>query len=186
MLRGLIPLSPSQGGVQHPCLLQQRGGLPRVGTPFQWGAGVWNRRSSPPPRPRARLPTAAHLQDHPGSHAEQRLFKHLFTGYNRWSRPVPNTSDVVIVKFGLSIAQLIDVVRSPPATQSCGASGLSPVGPTGLPEQGLGTMVGGWVWAPATSWPCPTGDKPPTLPPSDLQRAGGSAPLLSSPNPPFP
>ncbi|NXD12160.1 ACHA2 protein, partial [Nothocercus nigrocapillus] len=42
-------------------------------------------------------------------HAEERLFKHLFTGYNRWSRPVPNTSDVVIVKFGLSIAQLIDV-----------------------------------------------------------------------------
>ncbi|KFQ51307.1 Neuronal acetylcholine receptor subunit alpha-2, partial [Nestor notabilis] len=40
---------------------------------------------------------------------EERLFKHLFTGYNRWSRPVPNTSDVVIVKFGLSIAQLIDV-----------------------------------------------------------------------------
>ncbi|KAB0399104.1 hypothetical protein E2I00_019478, partial [Balaenoptera physalus] len=30
-------------------------------------------------------------------------------GYNRWARPVPNTSDVVIVHFGLSIAQLIDV-----------------------------------------------------------------------------
>ncbi|XP_056419744.1 neuronal acetylcholine receptor subunit alpha-2 isoform X3 [Hyla sarda] len=43
------------------------------------------------------------------SHAEERLFKNLFSGYNRWSRPVPNTSDVVIVKFGLSIAQLIDV-----------------------------------------------------------------------------
>uniref|UniRef100_A0A8C5MMW0 Cholinergic receptor nicotinic alpha 2 subunit n=1 Tax=Leptobrachium leishanense TaxID=445787 RepID=A0A8C5MMW0_9ANUR len=43
------------------------------------------------------------------THAEERLFKHLFSGYNRWSRPVPNTSDVVIVKFGLSIAQLIDV-----------------------------------------------------------------------------
>ncbi|XP_075454732.1 neuronal acetylcholine receptor subunit alpha-2 isoform X1 [Ascaphus truei] len=43
------------------------------------------------------------------SHAEEHLFKHLFIGYNRWSRPVPNTSDVVIVKFGLSIAQLIDV-----------------------------------------------------------------------------
>ncbi|CAM9931292.1 unnamed protein product [Bubo scandiacus] len=52
---------------------------------------------------------ASCLQDQPGSHAEERLFKHLFTGYNRWSRPVPNTSDVVIVKFGLSIAQLIDV-----------------------------------------------------------------------------
>lgn len=42
--------------------------------------------------------------------AEDRLFKHLFGGYNRWARPVPNTSDVVIVRFGLSIAQLIDVV----------------------------------------------------------------------------
>uniref|UniRef100_A0A8I3NJK6 Cholinergic receptor nicotinic alpha 2 subunit n=2 Tax=Canis lupus familiaris TaxID=9615 RepID=A0A8I3NJK6_CANLF len=41
--------------------------------------------------------------------AEDRLFKHLFKGYNRWARPVPNTSDVVIVRFGLSIAQLIDV-----------------------------------------------------------------------------
>ncbi|XP_077008974.1 neuronal acetylcholine receptor subunit alpha-2 isoform X2 [Tamandua tetradactyla] len=26
--------------------------------------------------------------------AEDRLFKHLFGGYNRWARPVPNTSDV--------------------------------------------------------------------------------------------
>ncbi|XP_041950994.1 neuronal acetylcholine receptor subunit alpha-2 [Alosa sapidissima] len=43
------------------------------------------------------------------SHAEDDLFKKLFIGYNKWSRPVPNTSDVVIVKFGLSIAQLIDV-----------------------------------------------------------------------------
>uniref|UniRef100_A0A3B3RXK9 Cholinergic receptor nicotinic alpha 2 subunit n=1 Tax=Paramormyrops kingsleyae TaxID=1676925 RepID=A0A3B3RXK9_9TELE len=43
------------------------------------------------------------------SHAEDELFKKLFVGYNKWSRPVPNISDVVIVKFGLSIAQLIDV-----------------------------------------------------------------------------
>ncbi|KAG8011272.1 Neuronal acetylcholine receptor subunit alpha-2 [Nibea albiflora] len=43
------------------------------------------------------------------SHAEDDLFKTLFAGYNKWSRPVPNISDVVIVKFGLSIAQLIDV-----------------------------------------------------------------------------
>nr|XP_033795785.1 neuronal acetylcholine receptor subunit alpha-2 isoform X1 [Geotrypetes seraphini]XP_033795786.1 neuronal acetylcholine receptor subunit alpha-2 isoform X1 [Geotrypetes seraphini] len=41
--------------------------------------------------------------------AEEHLFKDLFSDYNRWSRPVPNTSDIVIVKFGLSIAQLIDV-----------------------------------------------------------------------------
>ena len=45
------------------------------------------------------------------AHAEDQLFKRLFIGYNKWSRPVQNTSDVVIVKFGLSIAQLIDVVR---------------------------------------------------------------------------
>nr|XP_023695009.1 neuronal acetylcholine receptor subunit alpha-2-like isoform X2 [Paramormyrops kingsleyae] len=41
--------------------------------------------------------------------AEDELFKKLFIGYNKWSRPVSNISDVVIVKFGLSIAQLIDV-----------------------------------------------------------------------------
>ncbi|XP_077367225.1 neuronal acetylcholine receptor subunit alpha-2 isoform X2 [Festucalex cinctus] len=50
---------------------------------------------------------ACHDKTH--SHAEDELFKRLFAGYNKWSRPVPNISDVVIVKFGLSIAQLIDV-----------------------------------------------------------------------------
>lgn len=43
-------------------------------------------------------------------HAEERLLKKLFSGYNKWSRPVANISDVVLVNFGLSIAQLIDVV----------------------------------------------------------------------------
>ncbi|XP_077886985.1 neuronal acetylcholine receptor subunit alpha-2 [Ictidomys tridecemlineatus] len=52
---------------------------------------------------------AAWAQRGPHTQAEDRLFKHLFRGYNRWARPVPNTSDVVIVRFGLSIAQLIDV-----------------------------------------------------------------------------
>ncbi|XP_077443525.1 neuronal acetylcholine receptor subunit alpha-2 [Stigmatopora argus] len=52
---------------------------------------------------------AALCQDKTHSHAEDQLFKTLFAGYNKWSRPVPNISDVVIVKFGLSIAQLIDV-----------------------------------------------------------------------------
>ncbi|XP_067844600.1 neuronal acetylcholine receptor subunit alpha-2-like [Heptranchias perlo] len=50
-----------------------------------------------------------YCQEKTHSQAEERLFKHLFTGYNRWSRPVPNTSNAVIVNFGLSIAQLIDV-----------------------------------------------------------------------------
>ncbi|XP_030221600.1 LOW QUALITY PROTEIN: neuronal acetylcholine receptor subunit alpha-2-like [Gadus morhua] len=42
-------------------------------------------------------------------HAEERLLKDLFVRYNKLSRPVANTSDVVLVRFGLSIAQLIDV-----------------------------------------------------------------------------
>uniref|UniRef100_A0A8C6V612 Cholinergic receptor nicotinic alpha 2 subunit n=1 Tax=Naja naja TaxID=35670 RepID=A0A8C6V612_NAJNA len=49
------------------------------------------------------------LQGRTQTQAEERLFRYLFHAYNRWSRPVPNTSDVVIVRFGLSIAQLIDV-----------------------------------------------------------------------------
>uniref|UniRef100_A0A8C4S2C1 Cholinergic receptor, nicotinic, alpha 4a n=1 Tax=Erpetoichthys calabaricus TaxID=27687 RepID=A0A8C4S2C1_ERPCA len=43
------------------------------------------------------------------SHAEERLLKNLFVAYNKLSRPVANISDVVLVRFGLSIAQLIDV-----------------------------------------------------------------------------
>lgn len=50
------------------------------------------------------------------AHAEERLLKKLFSGYNKWSRPVANISDVVLVRFGLSIAQLIDVVS---ATNLC-------------------------------------------------------------------
>ncbi|CAN9498440.1 unnamed protein product [Ophioblennius macclurei] len=42
-------------------------------------------------------------------HTEDRLFRRLFSGYSRWTRPAHNVSHVVIVKFGLSIAQLIDV-----------------------------------------------------------------------------
>ncbi|XP_072412251.1 neuronal acetylcholine receptor subunit alpha-4-like [Chiloscyllium punctatum] len=41
--------------------------------------------------------------------AEERLLKTLFTGYNKLSRPVINSSDTVLVHFGLSIAQLVDV-----------------------------------------------------------------------------
>ncbi|KAG7261159.1 hypothetical protein CRUP_003077 [Coryphaenoides rupestris] len=46
---------------------------------------------------------------------EDELFKNLFVRYNKWSRPVANVSDVVIVKFGLSIAQLIDVLTWEPS-----------------------------------------------------------------------
>lgn len=43
-------------------------------------------------------------------HTEDELFRSLFRGYSKWTRPAKNVTDVVIVKFGLSIAQLIDVV----------------------------------------------------------------------------
>ncbi|KAL2103672.1 hypothetical protein ACEWY4_000540 [Coilia grayii] len=43
------------------------------------------------------------------AHAEEKLLKTLFVRYNKFSRPVANTTDVVLVHFGLSIAQLIDV-----------------------------------------------------------------------------
>uniref|UniRef100_UPI0037E93830 neuronal acetylcholine receptor subunit alpha-2-like n=1 Tax=Semicossyphus pulcher TaxID=241346 RepID=UPI0037E93830 len=42
-------------------------------------------------------------------HTEDDLFRSLFGGYSKWTRPARNVTDVVIVKFGLSIAQLIDV-----------------------------------------------------------------------------
>ncbi|XP_068446475.1 neuronal acetylcholine receptor subunit alpha-2-like [Clinocottus analis] len=42
-------------------------------------------------------------------HTEDELFRRLFGGYSKWTRPARNITDVVIVKFGLSIAQLIDV-----------------------------------------------------------------------------
>ncbi|KAM6457201.1 neuronal acetylcholine receptor subunit alpha-4 isoform 2-T2 [Liasis olivaceus] len=53
------------------------------------------------------FPAFGHVETR--AHAEERLLKKLFSGYNKWSRPVANISDVVIVRFGLSIAQLIDV-----------------------------------------------------------------------------
>ncbi|XP_068160884.1 neuronal acetylcholine receptor subunit alpha-4-like isoform X2 [Antennarius striatus] len=45
----------------------------------------------------------------PRAHAEERLLQDLFAHYNKLSRPVENTTDTVLVHFGLSIAQLIDV-----------------------------------------------------------------------------
>lgn len=64
-----------------------------------------------PPALAARLPLPAVSSPvETRAHAEERLLKALFSGYNKWSRPVANISDVVLVRFGLSIAQLIDVV----------------------------------------------------------------------------
>lgn len=63
---------------------------------------------SPAPKPPASPTASSHIETR--AHAEERLLKRLFSGYNKWSRPVANISDVVLVRFGLSIAQLIDVV----------------------------------------------------------------------------
>ncbi|XP_006896943.1 PREDICTED: neuronal acetylcholine receptor subunit alpha-4 [Elephantulus edwardii] len=69
---------------------------------------------APPPPPllllllgASLLPAHSHVETR--AHAEERLLRKLFSGYNKWSRPVANISDVVLVRFGLSIAQLIDV-----------------------------------------------------------------------------
>ncbi|XP_028438687.1 neuronal acetylcholine receptor subunit alpha-2 [Perca flavescens] len=55
------------------------------------------------------LPPQVCFQVGPRAHAEERLLHDLFVHYNKLSRPVENTSDTVLVHFGLSIAQLIDV-----------------------------------------------------------------------------
>lgn len=81
----------------------------------------------PHPCPARAIPAAfGHVETR--AHAEERLLKKLFSGYNKWSRPVANISDVVLVRFGLSIAQLIDVVS---AIHSCKEQ-------TGLTRLGLG------------------------------------------------
>ncbi|KAL4655659.1 neuronal acetylcholine receptor subunit alpha-4-like [Arapaima gigas] len=43
------------------------------------------------------------------AHGEERLLRTLLMHYNKLSRPVANISEVVLVRFGLSIAQLVDV-----------------------------------------------------------------------------
>lgn len=68
------------------------------------GQPLWSPVLKPPASPTA----SSHIETR--AHAEERLLKRLFSGYNKWSRPVANISDVVLVRFGLSIAQLIDVV----------------------------------------------------------------------------
>ncbi|KAJ8400597.1 hypothetical protein AAFF_G00393660 [Aldrovandia affinis] len=54
-------------------------------------------------------PASAYSHVHMRAHAEERLLRTLLTHYNKLSRPVANISEVVLVRFGLSIAQLIDV-----------------------------------------------------------------------------
>ncbi|XP_034000520.1 neuronal acetylcholine receptor subunit alpha-2-like [Trematomus bernacchii] len=55
------------------------------------------------------LPSEAFSQVGPWAQGEERLLHDLFASYNKLSRPVKNTTDAVLVHFGLSIAQLIDV-----------------------------------------------------------------------------
>ncbi|KAJ8249051.1 hypothetical protein GJAV_G00230650 [Gymnothorax javanicus] len=40
---------------------------------------------------------------------EDKLFKHLFSNYHKWVRPVEHLNGTVRVKFGLAISQLVDV-----------------------------------------------------------------------------
>ncbi|KAI8519329.1 Neuronal acetylcholine receptor subunit alpha-2 [Branchiostoma belcheri] len=42
--------------------------------------------------------------------SEERLFRDLFRDYNKWIRPVANISNIVVIEFGLAIAQLLDVL----------------------------------------------------------------------------
>uniref|UniRef100_A0A3P8S979 Cholinergic receptor, nicotinic, alpha 4b n=1 Tax=Amphiprion percula TaxID=161767 RepID=A0A3P8S979_AMPPE len=49
------------------------------------------------------------LQSTSSTKKKKRLLQNLFVNYNKLSRPVQNTTDTVLVHFGLSIAQLIDV-----------------------------------------------------------------------------
>lgn len=44
----------------------------------------------------------------------KRLYDDLLSNYNRLIRPVSNNTDTVLVKLGLRLSQLIDLVRSHP------------------------------------------------------------------------
>lgn len=96
------------------------------------------------------------------AHAEERLLKKLFSGYNKWSRPVANISDVVLVHFGLSIAQLIDVVSeaaepgAPGLGRRTGARGerAGPPKPSRSASP-LGSGGEAGSTCPALTWPAP-------------------------------
>lgn len=49
----------------------------------------------------------------------KRLYDDLLSNYNRLIRPVSNNTDTVLVKLGLRLSQLIDLVSSPYAVQRC-------------------------------------------------------------------
>lgn len=82
------------------------------------------------------------------AHAEERLLKKLFSGYNKWSRPVANISDVVLVHFGLSIAQLIDVVGA-----KSGGRGALSLGPSHTAAEARAEGAPASEGRPAWRWP---------------------------------
>ena len=47
-----------------------------------------------------------------GSLNEKRLYEDLMRGYNRLVRPVKQNSDKLIVKFGIRLTQILDVVKN--------------------------------------------------------------------------
>lgn len=46
-----------------------------------------------------------------GNPDAKRLYDDLLSNYNRLIRPVSNNTDIVVVKLGLRLSQLIDLVR---------------------------------------------------------------------------
>lgn len=55
-----------------------------------------------------------------------RLYEDLMMSYNRFVRPVQNDSDTLVVKLGLKLSQLIDVVSSSSSSLECVVLGREP------------------------------------------------------------
>ncbi|KAJ9598724.1 hypothetical protein L9F63_010594, partial [Diploptera punctata] len=47
-----------------------------------------------------------------GNPDAKRLYDDLLSNYNRLIRPVSNNTDTVLVKLGLRLSQLIDLIRN--------------------------------------------------------------------------
>lgn len=52
-----------------------------------------------------------HVQNIYGNPDAKRLYDDLLSTYNRLIRPVSNNTDTVLVKLGLRLSQLIELVR---------------------------------------------------------------------------
>lgn len=55
-------------------------------------------------------PSMAGVQSVGANSDANRLYEDLMMSYNRFVRPVQNDSDLLVVKLGLKLSQLIDVV----------------------------------------------------------------------------